>query len=202
MFVSGFRDVRAYDKFVFSVMDAASVVTRLEKFEGRVPHMYRCTGGEVTIGIGHAILSADAATALTWVVGGRAAAPDEIRADYARIAATPKGLVASSYASLSRCRMTDASITALAAADVDRFSAQVAAALPKWDSYPACVQAALFDMAFNLGVAGLLKFHKLLAACDAADWATAAAECHRQGIGEPRNQETAGLFRQALTQET
>ena len=54
-------------------------------------------------------------------------------------------------------------------------------------------------MAFNLGVGGLLKFHNLLAACNAADWETAAKECHRQGIGESRNQETAALFRQALT---
>jgi len=183
-------------------MDAATIIARLERFEGRVPHMYRCTGGAVTIGIGHAIPSADDAAALNWVVGGRAATPDEIRADYERIAATPKGLVASSYAPLSRCRMTDPVIDALAAGDVVRFAANVAAALPQWDSYPACVQAALFDMAFNLGVAGLLKFRNLLAACNAADWKTAATECHRQGIAESRNQATADLFRQALTQET
>jgi hypothetical protein len=54
-------------------------------------------------------------------------------------------------------------------------------------------------MGFNLGVVGLLKFKKLIAACDQAQWETAARECHRQGIGESRNQETSALIRQALT---
>lgn len=180
-------------------MDTTTIAARLEKFEGRVPHMYRCTGGEVTIGVGHAIKSADDALQLTWTAGGSPASPEEIASDYARVAATPKGLMASSYAPLSTCRMPDDAIDALVAADVASFGAHVAAALPNWNSYPDSVQAALFDMAFNLGVAGLLKFHNLLAACDAGDWETAARECHRQGIGESRNQETADLFRQALS---
>jgi GH24 family phage-related lysozyme (muramidase) len=162
--------------------------------------MYRCTGGEVTVGIGHAILRVADAPALNWNVDGRAATPDEIAADYERIAAEPIGEVASHYKPLSRCRMTDAVIDALAAGDIARFSALVAAALPKWNTYPDCVQAALFDMAFNLGVAGLQKFKKLIAACDAGDWEGAAKECHRRGIAEFRNQETVELFRQALTQ--
>jgi GH24 family phage-related lysozyme (muramidase) len=179
-------------------MDQTFILTRLEKFEGRIPHMYRCTGGEVTIGIGHAIQSADDAVKLTWTVNGRAATPDEIRADYARVAAEPLGLAAGHYAPLSVCRMADGAIDTLSASDVLSFFEQIAAKLPGYAAYPGCVQAALFDMAFNLGVGGLLKFHKLLAACDAANWDEAAAECHRQGIGAGRNEETAELFRQAL----
>jgi len=179
-------------------MDTPFVLARLEKFEGRVPHMYRCTGGEVTIGIGHAIKTPEDASALIWTVEGRAATPDEIRADYDRVAASEKGHVAHQYSGLSTIRMPDDAINVLAAADVESFSAPVAAKIPGFTSYPGCVQAALFDMAFNLGVGGLLKFHKLLAACDAGDWNTAAGECHRQGIGDGRNKETADLFRQAL----
>jgi lysozyme len=183
-------------------MDQSFVVKRLETFEGRIPHMYRCTGGEVTIGIGHAIQSADAAAKLTWTVGGRAAGPDEIRADYARVAAAPKGQVASSYATLSKVRMANEAIDTLASADVSVFSKRIAAGVPNFATYPASVQAALFDMAFNLGVAGLLKYRKMLAACDAADWNTAANECHRIGIAESRNLATAALFHQALTVST
>jgi GH24 family phage-related lysozyme (muramidase) len=180
-------------------MDTNLILARLEKFEGRIRHMYVCTGGEVTIGIGHAIQTPNDAVQLSWTIDGRAALADEIRADYSKVAAAPKGLAAGGYASLSRIRMSDATIDSLAAADVVRFASGVAAALPNWDRYPACVQAALFDMAFNLGVAGLLKFKKLIAACDQSQWDTAARECHRQGIGEGRNQETEALFRQALT---
>lgn len=179
-------------------MDQGLVLVRLEKFEGRIPYMYRCTGGEVTVGIGHAIPSGGDAVALDWNVNGQAPTPDQVRADYAKVAAAAKGLVAKTYQPLSQCRMTDAAIDALAAGDVTKFTGLIAAALPNWNTYPDGVQAALFDMAYNLGVGGLLKFHKLIAACDAADWATAANQCHRLGIGEDRNQETAALFRQAL----
>ena len=161
--------------------------------------MYRCTGGEVTVGIGHAIPSVDDAVQLTWIVGGRAATSDEVRAGWATVEAAQLGLVAVAYAPLSPCRMANEAIDSLAGTDVDRFAGQIAAALPKWTRYPSSVQSALFDMAFNLGVGGLLKFHKLLAACDAGDWATAAAECHRKGIGDSRNEATAALFRQALS---
>ena len=49
-------------------MDSALVISRLENFEGRVPHMYRCTGGKVTIGIGHAIETRADALNLTWSI--------------------------------------------------------------------------------------------------------------------------------------
>lgn len=180
-------------------MNTSLILTRLEKFEGRIPYMYRCTGGEVTIGIGHAIQSAADAHTLPWKLNGQPAAAAAISADYATIAAQPKGLVATHYEPLSRCRMTNDAIDALAAADIARFSGLIANALPNFSTYPDCAQASLFDMAFNLGVAGLQKFKKLIAACDAADWETAAKQCHRIGVAESRNQETAALFRQALT---
>ena len=135
-------------------MDSSLILARLEKFEGRIPHMYRCTGGEVTIGIGHAIPTADDSVKLPWTIAGRAATPSEIRAGYVSVAAAPLGLVAARYAPLCQCRMSDDTINALAAADVLRFSGLIAAAVPKWLTYPDCVRAALFDMAFNLGVGG------------------------------------------------
>ncbi|MGD0778994.1 MAG: glycoside hydrolase family protein [Candidatus Solibacter sp.] len=178
-------------------MDPALVISRLENFEGRVPYMYRCTGGKVTIGIGHAIETPADALTLTWSIDGQPATGDEIQADYASVAAAQKGLVANAYAPLTQSRMADADIDALVASDVTSFEASLAAKLPNWNTYPAPAQAALFDMAFNLGPDGLMKFHQLLAAADAGDWATAAAQCHRLGISDVRNQQTAALFLQA-----
>src|SRR5205807_1406002 len=97
---------------------------------------------------------------------------------------------------LTTCRMNNAAIDALTAADIDLFTAQLKAVLPNWETYPEPAQAALFDMAYNLGIGGLKKFPHMLAAVDAADWDTAAKECHRNGIGDARNAETAALFRQ------
>ena len=166
-------------------------MARLEQFEGRFPYMYLCTGGKVTVGIGHAIPTAAAAALLSWATGGDAA-----QAGWAAVAGAEKGLVASSYASLTACRMSDDAIDQLAANDVAAFTASLRANFPQWDTYPAPAQAALFDMAYNLGVAGLKKFTSMLAAVNAGDWETAAQECHRMGIGDARNQETAALFRQ------
>ncbi len=180
-------------------MDQATVAARLRRFEGSSPFMYKCTGGEVTVGVGHAMESAGAAAALTWQVGGAPAGTDAVTADYEAVSAAPKGMVAGAYASLTRCRMGDADIEALVEADVVSFEAQLRRTLPRWDSYPETVQEALFDMAFNLGLGGLMKFPTMLKAVDAGDWATAAAQCHRLGISDERNQETANLFRQATS---
>jgi GH24 family phage-related lysozyme (muramidase) len=81
--------------------------------------------------------------------------------------------------------------------DIDAIEKNLSARLPAWHSYPEPGQQALFDMSYNLGGGGFLKFHKLLAACASGDWETAATECPRRGIADARNQETSALFRQA-----
>ena len=160
--------------------------------------MYRCTGGEVTIGIGHAIPSASDAARLSWEIAGQAATSGEAQTDFGKVAAAPKGQLATNYAALTQCRLSDEHIRSLVEADVQNFESRLAASFPKWSSYPEPVQEALFDMAFNLGIGGLQKFVKLLRAVDAGDWETAAQESQRQGIAQARNDATADLFRQAI----
>ena len=179
-------------------MDREQVIARLEKFEGRVPHMYRCTGGEVTVGIGHAIPGAAEAAQLQWEIAGQAASASQAQSDFGNVAAAPKGMLAANYAALTQCRLSDEHIRSLVKADVQNFETRLAASFPKWISYPQPVQEALFDMAFNLGIGGLKKFVKLLGAVDAGDWETAAQESQRQGIAQARNNATADLFRQAI----
>jgi len=178
-------------------MDRQRVVARLEKFEGRVPHMYRCTGGEVTVGIGHAIPGPAESAQIQWEIAGQAAFGSQAQADFEKVAAAPKGMLAATYAALTQCRLSDDNIQRLVDGDVQNFETRLAASFAKWNSYPEPVQEALFDMAFNLGIGGLKKFVKLLQAVDAGDWETAARESQRQGIGQARNNATADLFRQA-----
>ena len=191
-------------------MNQASVIARLKQFEGCVNYMYKCTGGEVTIGIGHALQTAADAARLSWQINSAPASAERVRSDYEAVAATPKGPVAGAYAHLTLCRMAVEDADKLVAADVQSFesqlvvsggcrlaSLQLAAALPKWNTYAEPAQEALFDMAFNLGLGGLKKFPHMLRAVDAGDWATAAAQCHREGISEERNRATAALFLQA-----
>jgi GH24 family phage-related lysozyme (muramidase) len=175
-------------------MTSASVIARLKEFEGCLTYMYRCTGGEVTIGAGHALFAAADAGKLSWTIGGAPATPEHAESDFARVAAAPVGRLADGYENLTQCGMSANDIENLLLADVALFEAKLAAALPGWASYPEPAQEALVDMGYNLGVAGLLKFHQLLAAVDAGQWTKAAAQCHRMGIGDARNRETANLF--------
>lgn len=175
-------------------MDRATAAQRLKKFEGSTSYMYRCTGGEVTVGVGHAIFDSAHAIEIPWT---GAPAPARIAADFSRIAAAEKGFPAPHYEGFTQCRLGGESVDLLLLADIAVFGANLIARLPPWSGYPEPAQQALFDMAYNLGVGGLLKFRKLLAACASGDWETAATQCRRNGIGDARNRETAALFLQA-----
>jgi GH24 family phage-related lysozyme (muramidase) len=175
-------------------MNCASAAERLKKFEGSTSYMYRCSGGEVTVGVGHAIFDAAHAAQLPWA---GAPAPTLISADFAQVAAADKGLVATRYENLTQCRLSAEAVDALLFSDIEAFEKNLTVSLPAWKSYPEPAQQALFDMAYNLGVGGLLKFHKMLAACASGEWEAAATECRRGGIADARNQETAALFRRA-----
>jgi GH24 family phage-related lysozyme (muramidase) len=177
-------------------MDRLSAAQRLKKFEGSTSYMYRCTGGDVTIGVGHAIPDSTRALALAWT---GSPAPALIANDFTRVGAAEKGLPAPHYAGLTQCRLAGGAIDVLLTSDIEAFEKNLTARLPVWTGYPEPAQQALFDMAYNLGVGGLLQFHKLLAACASGDWETAATECRRAGIADDRNRETAALFQQAAS---
>jgi GH24 family phage-related lysozyme (muramidase) len=83
--------------------------------------------------------------------------------------------------------------------DVETFAAGLTAHLSAGRSYPEPAQQRLFDMAYNLGVGGLLQFKNLLAACASRDWEMTATECQRAGSGDTRNSETAALLRQSAS---
>jgi GH24 family phage-related lysozyme (muramidase) len=178
-------------------MNVQQVMARLESFEGSVPYMYRCTGGAVTAGIGHAIDDVAAAASLNWEVAGRQALAAEVAADFEKVAAAPKGMLAAHYQGSTQCRLPGGYLTLLAQQDIANVEAGLVRDLPNWPSYPETAQEALFDMAFNLGIAGLRKFPKLLAAVESGDWETAATQSFRQGVSEERNREIAALFLQA-----
>ena len=94
-----------YSCVIVRHMNQASVIARLKQFEGCVNYMYKCTGGEVTIGIGHALQTAADAARLSWQINSAPASAERVRSDYEAVAATPKGPVAGAYAHLTLCRM-------------------------------------------------------------------------------------------------
>jgi len=60
--------------------------------------------------------------------------------------------------------------------DIDRVKAQLAKALPWLETKPQGVQRAIANMTFQMGLGGVLKFQKMLAALQARDYNAARRE--------------------------
>jgi GH24 family phage-related lysozyme (muramidase) len=169
--------------------------------EGNLPHMYLDTVGRVTVGVGHMIPAAARAVQIQFVTRGAlaAATAQQISADFENVSRQHPAMAAASYKPFTQLDMTSAAIDALLNADIAGMETGLRANFRDYDSYPEPAQDALLDMAFNLGVHGLVEhFPHLKAAAEAKDWSTCAKQSHRNGISDARNQKTAALFQSAV----
>jgi len=67
--------------------------------------------------------------------------------------------------------------------DVNRIILSLKKEIPFWKNLDDERQYALLDMAFQMGVTGLLRFRKMLAAMQAEKWEEAASECQNSAYG-------------------
>jgi GH24 family phage-related lysozyme (muramidase) len=178
-----------------SLLTAAKPI--IEAAEGRVPHFYLDGKRNVTVGCGHKVLHAQDALASDMQ-------PESYRTlDFSRVAIAPSGYKADWYGTICKSRMSDPAIDALLAEDSRRFIFQLNVWLPQFADYPLSAQEAMLDMAYNLGIAGFLGYHNLIAAANRGDWVAAARESFRHGLGDTpdkpgeRNARTAELFQNA-----
>jgi len=179
----------------------ASILDGLKRFEGDTTFLYVDDRGFVTCGIGEKIPNVDAALTLPWFHKDTdvPASVDEIRVAFATVAAAPAGHRDSFYAALSDLRLPAAFPGAHAQERLDsEFLPGLRRQFAGWDDYPVQVQAALIDMAYNLGIGGIGKFDELHKACAAGDWEWAARESHRSTCRPERNDWTAAQFRSAI----
>lgn len=190
------------------MLDTDAYLPQLTIFEGSVPFMYVDTAANVTVGVGNLLANPASAQALAFVVRptdgsdpaqAPAATPDQIAAEFASVSGQQKGEPWPYYKQFTTLELPDAAIQALLLSRVQGFTAELIGAFPEFNSYPDPACAALFDMAFNLGLNGLLtKFPHFCQAVRNQDWATAAAQCTRGGIQASRNAWTAAQFQAAL----
>jgi GH24 family phage-related lysozyme (muramidase) len=174
-------------------------LAKLKEFEGCVPWMYRDTVGKVTVGVGLMLPNAVAATALPFILDGRAATPTEIATEFARVDAMTLGRAAAFYKVPSSLELSQATIDAKLSAVLQGFEADLRTQLPHYDGLPDGVKMALLDMIYNLGPAGLFKgFPHLIAAVETGSWAQAAAHCMRRGPSTARNAWTREQFLEAV----
>ena len=168
--------------------------------EGNIPHMYLCTEGFVTVGIGNMFPNVNSALSLPFVnrTTSNPATQDEIKTDFEEVGKQPKGLYAPKYRKFTKLDRPDPQINWLFQKRVDEFLKQLRKSYPKFDTYPSAAQVALLDMAFQLGTNGLkTEWPKLNKAIDAEDWDEAAKNCMRPAANAIRNDGTKARFLEA-----
>ena len=169
---------------------------RKERYEGRVLHMYLDTEGYVTCGIGHKISGIHDLSSINWIRSGEARSALE---EYYALRRLPAGRLAMFYEPYCELRISNSQADQILENDIMDFLYYLAGKFPGFRDFPENARLAVLDMAFNLGVEGLVKkFPNCTAAIRRQDWRTAAAECHRKKISAERNNETRVLFESAI----
>lgn len=163
--------------------------------EGNIPHMYLDTVGKVTVGVGNMMPTAADAKKLKFVnrVTGKEATAEEIQADFDAVSKRTKGLLAHNYKSDTKLDLPSIEVDKLLDARIEDFKRKLADKFPDFSTYPQAVQFALLDMAFNVGVNGLVtKFPKFTQAIKDKKWAEAAKQSNRPQVASSRNAAVKG----------
>lgn len=142
------------------MFDRIKLRAQLRRNEDDRLTVYRCTAGKLSIGVGRNL-------------------------DDCGISAAETRRLGITVASCIAHGITSAQSAALLENDIDRTVADLDSALPWWRTLSDVRQRVLIDMCFNMGLAKLLGFRRMLAAARAGRWGDAVAEMvdsdwHRQ----------------------
>jgi hypothetical protein len=166
---------------------------RNDEFEGKVPWFYLDTGNpaNVTVGNGFMVPTPIAACALPMCLpdGVTPATAPQITSAYTQVKAMPPGHPAAFYAYVGALVMPEAEMDRMLLSKLLALDGQLSAHFIGWDDHlPDSVKMACLDQGWNLGFHGFIDgYPKECAAIERGDLATAAAECHRNGISDARN---------------
>jgi len=195
------------------MLDTNSYLPVLIGFEVSVPYMYLDSTANVTVGVGNMLPDAASAQALAFVVNPDPAADpatpptpataDQIAADFNNVSAQPKGYIWTHYRQFTQLSLPNDAIMALLNARLEGFVTDLITHFPDFNMYPNEACAAIVDMAYNLGVNGVVHgFPTFSNAVRNLDWNTAAAQCQRNGIPQSRNDWTKAQLLQAADDAT
>lgn len=165
--------------------------------EGSIPHMYLDSVGKVTVGVGNMLPDAHAALALPFVVkeNGAPASPAQIQDEFNLVLRQEPRHPAPYYSRYCDLMLTDEEINALLDRRIDDFEAGLRQQFQHFDQFPEQAKLGMLDMAFNLGISGLVsKFPAFTRAARSADWETCAIECKRKQVQTSRNETVKQLF--------
>jgi GH24 family phage-related lysozyme (muramidase) len=167
--------------------------------ENDVDWMYQDHKGNVTIGIGHKVATAEDAVVLVAFFEDRddPATPitdDAIRAAYLAVKQDPHtGKLFGHFETHTALRLKSLASSEIFHKDVDRILGELAAhseySPHKFETFPPDAKFAIMDMAFNMGAAGVAHvYSRFTAAVSRRNWALAATESDRPDLSPKRNQ--------------
>lgn len=183
--------------------DAQNYTERLRALikagEGCIPYMYLDTVGKVTVGVGNMLPNSDAAVALPFVDrdSGEAASEELIIDEFENLSKQEFGqsFGASAFSHFTSVGLTDDGINELLDSRIAEFETGLKGNFEDFDTYPDDAKIGIMDMAFNLGVHGLMsKFPTFVKGVKSENWKLCAEQCRRRGISDHRNEEVKELF--------
>ena len=167
------------------------ILNRFIEFEGKVPHFYLDGPGNVTIGIGCVVPTALAATTLNMYfnMSNLKAKLIDISNEYSLIKRGLAGQSISYYKSICNLYLPEPEIQRFFEFRLENLLNLVNLHMPYFKDLPRPAQEVVVDMAYNLGVSGLIfKFPRFQAALEKQNWTQAAKESKRLGIQDSRNE--------------
>lgn len=174
--------------------------SQLEKYEGKISHMYLDSKGYVTVGIGHLLSSLVDAQKLKFnTANNELASKDEIKIDYEAVNSRAANRLASSYKKYTTLTLPDSEIDKITNKHIKSFEKELQKIYSDFDIFPSDVRLALFDLIFNLGMTKLKnKWPIFNSAIKAKDWQKAADNSHRKHpISSSRNDYVKDLLENA-----
>lgn len=101
---------------MLSLAERSALRGKLERYEGRVAHMYLDTRGRVTVGVGHLLSNVDSAQRLPFMLAddiSKRATNEQVAADYKAVLESRPAEHHSFYRPHTTLRLADAAIDAL-----------------------------------------------------------------------------------------
>jgi GH24 family phage-related lysozyme (muramidase) len=173
------------------------LLVRLREAEGESEHFYRDRKGVITVGIGHNASDLDSVKKLPFArkTDGMPATADQIEKEWAAVRAMPTNKKLAYYEDRTTLRLNSGTIESIFRDDVMQTESSLRRQFRNYDAFPAPAREGLLDMAYNLGISGLMeKFPELVKAVRENRWEKVGAESHREGISGSRNDTVRQLF--------
>ena len=175
----------------------ASFPAWIEQYEGRKSWLYRDTApaGLVSSGVGLLLDPIALALPLPWLrPDGAPASQEEIHADWQRVKALPRAMLAERYRVPASLHLAEPAIDALTHQTMSSTLRALAHTFPDLATYPAPVQTAILGMAWLAGPYSFAKRPAFVAAVRAHDWKVAADASAIKNATATRNDAHRALF--------